>query len=102
MSEERSGPEYIRMRNLDPKCCCGEKMTHVNAVWISENMDLIFLGSCDFDCPTNQSVFDIVETVKALKKKKFSDCTEVSSTTGEPLDGKDEFSVSYPPGGEPS
>ncbi len=89
MAKDKSKPGYTRMRPLGPKCSCGENMTHVNAIWLTENTYLIFLGNCDFDCPVNQFVLDIPAAVKDLRKKDISECKEVSGTTGEVLDGED-------------
>lgn len=86
---DTSKPGYTRMRPLGPKCNCGENMTHVNAIWLTEDTYLVFLGNCDFDCPVNQFVLDIAATVEDLKKKDFSECKEVSGVTGEILDGED-------------
>ena len=88
------------MRPLGPKCSCDENMTHVNAIWLTENMYLVFLGNCDFGCPVNQFVLDISATVKDLRKKDISECKEVSGVTGEILD--EEASDEIPPDGSTS
>ena len=72
--------QLFRLKMLTPMCECGEEMYEFFAFWLSENMQLVFVGKCGGECPINQAVVNVERAVAEIRSKDITECQEVSIT----------------------